>query len=239
MRTVCWFSCGATSAVATKMILNENPDALAVRIVLDNEHVDNERFARDCERWYGRKLIELRSDKYKDCWDVWEREQWLNGPGGARCTVELKKKVRQAFQLPDDLHVFGFDNEEKDRALHFKENNLEITARFPLIERDWSKLMCLREIKAAGIELPIMYLLGYDNANCIGCPKGGRGYWNKIRIDFPDVFERMAKLERSIGASCINGVFLDELDPHAGRHEDIRLPECGLFCYSELAANET
>lgn len=27
----------------------------------------------------------------------------------------------------------------------------------------------------AGIELPLMYRMGYDNANCIGCVKGGEG----------------------------------------------------------------
>ena len=63
-----------------------------------------------------------------------------------------------------------------------------------------------------GIRRPAMYDLGYQNNNCIGCVKGGMGYWNKIRKDFPEVFERRAKLEREIEHSCIKGVFLDELD---------------------------
>ncbi len=54
-------------------------------------------------------------------------------------------------------------------------------------------------IERAGIELPAMYKLGYRNNNCIGCPKGGMGYWNKIRVDFPEVFERMAALQRELG----------------------------------------
>ena len=36
---------------------------------------------------------------------------------------------------------------------------------------------------------PLMYDLGYPNNNCIGCVKGGMGYWNHIRKDFPEVFE--------------------------------------------------
>ena len=32
--------------------------------------------------------------------------------------------------------------------------------------------------------------MGYNNNNCIGCIKGGMGYWNKIRVDFPEVFEK-------------------------------------------------
>ena len=38
-----------------------------------------------------------------------------------------------------------------------------------------------------------MYKLGYKNNNCIGCVKGQAGYWNKIRKDFPDVFDQMSK----------------------------------------------
>ncbi len=37
-----------------------------------------------------------------------------------------------------------------------------------------------------------MYDLGYPNNNCIGCVKGGMGYWNKIRKDFPEVFQKRA-----------------------------------------------
>jgi len=75
-----------------------------------------------------------------------------------------------------------------------------------------------------------MYDLGYSNNNCVGCVKGGMGYWNKIRVDFPEVFENRAKLERLIGHSCIKGVFLDELEPNRGRMSDEVLPECGIFC---------
>lgn len=65
---------------------------------------------------------------------------------------------------------------------------------------------------------------------CIGCVKGGKGYWNKIRQDFPGIFESRAKMERELGRSCINGVFLDELEPSAGRMEKAILPDCGMLC---------
>ena len=75
-----------------------------------------------------------------------------------------------------------------------------------------------------------MYDLGYNNNNCVGCVKGGMGYWNKIRIDFPDVFESRAKVERRIGGTCIKGVYLDELDPDRGRHTKPICEDCGIFC---------
>ncbi len=56
------------------------------------------------------------------------------------------------------------------------------------------------------------------------------GYWNKIRVDFPDVFERRAKQEREIGHTCIKGVYLDELDPYRGRIDDEILEDCSFVC---------
>lgn len=83
-----------------------------------------------------------------------------------------------------------------------------------------------------------MYRLGYRNNNCIGCVKGGPGYWNKIRVDFPDVFDRMAKLERDIGATiCKLGsvgrdrVYLDEMPPTAGADQVEPDISCSLMCH--------
>ena len=65
------------------------------------------------------------------------------------------------------------------------------------------------------------------------------GYWNKIRVDFPDVFASRAALERTVGGSCINGIYLDELDPMAGRDCKIIVPECGAMCERMMAQAET
>ena len=89
-------------------------------------------------------------------------------------------------------------------------------------------------IDRAGIELPVMYKLGYQNNNCIGCPKGGMGYWNKIRKDFPEVFNRMAVLERTLDNTVLRSggkpLFLDELDPNRGNHASEPSFECSLLC---------
>lgn len=126
----------------------------------------------------------------------------------------------RAFQHPDDVQVFGFTSDERDRAERFCDNNPEVDARFPLIEQGLGHDDCEALLKAEGIALPFMYLIGYKNNNCIGCVKGGAGYWNKIRVDFPDHFARMSALERemnvailkkSIGGTRVR-VFLDELE---------------------------
>ncbi len=73
----------------------------------------------------------------------------------------------------------------------------------------------------------------WENNNCIGCVKGGMAYWNKIRVDFPDVFEARARMEREVGRSCVKEVFLDELDPSRGRGDAPIVDDCGILCELE------
>lgn len=165
---------------------------------------------------------------------MFNQSGFIKNQFGAKCTTELKRKVREKHQLPDDIHIFGFTVEEEDRAISFEERNSQLAVDWLLIDNGITKEGCLNMLTNAGIELPIMYRLGYTNNNCIGCVKGGMGYWNKIRKDFPAEFERMAKKERELGYAILkdkNGmVYLDELDPNRGnygREPDI---ECSFVC---------
>lgn len=231
IRHVVWFSCGVASAVIADIVRREQPGVILVRCWLGGESSDNDRFMRDVEQWLGITVIVLQSEEYKDHFEVIEKTGWVNGPGGARCTGELKKKLRFNFQHATDVQYFGYtiDPEDRRRARRFVESFPEVNARFPLIERGMTKEDCAGIIWKQGIELPEMYRRGFNNNNCIGCVKGGMGYWNKIRTVFPDVFERMAKLERKVKATCIKGVYLDELNPNAGRHEDFVI-QCDFNC---------
>lgn len=237
-RVVCWFSCGAASAVATKLALAKYGERVVIAYTdPGSEHPDNERFLSDCEKWFGRDVVRLKSERYRDTWHVWEERRFINSPKGiALCTIELKKMLRQSFQHADDVQVFGYTFEEKERAERFKRVNFEVHLETPLIDAGLTKSDCLAMVSRAGIELPAMYRLGYRNANCIGCCKGGMGYWNKIRRDFPGTFARMAALERKIGGTCLreNGqpLYLDELDPERGADQREPDMECSLLCFA-------
>ena len=240
-RLLVWFSCGVASAVAAKIVSEQQFDYPVEYLYCDTlayEHPDNIRFLHDVEKWIGHEIKLLKpadyNGGYSDIYDVFERRKYLSGPHGAQCTVLLKKTVREKYSLPDDVHVLGYTSEEESRAQRFINANIGVDTYFPLIENDISKRRCLFIVQEAGIELPEMYKLGYKNNNCIGCVKGGMGYWNKIRRDFPDVYERMAAMERKLGATVINGTSLDELEPERGRYQDENNWECGLFCAESL-----
>lgn len=230
-RVLIWFSCGSTSAYAAKLTIQEYPDAEVLYCdTLAYEHSDNRRFMSDVEKWIGKKIKILRSEKYTDIFDVFDKTGWLVGIGGARCTLELKRKVRELYQESGDIHVFGFTYEEQKRINSFVERNPELNLYFPLSEMKITKQDCLNMLMLAGIELPAMYKLGYKNNNCIGCVKGQKGYWNKIRVDFPDAFERMSKQERKMGVRINKDVFLDELNPNSGNYKSEFDIECGVSC---------
>ena len=237
-RIVCWFSCGAASAVATKLAIAENAGRLPLVVAyteVKNEHPDNSRFLRECQDWFGQEIIILRNQVYDaDIMQVFRRERFIVGPKGAPCTRLLKRWPRMLFEQEGDTQVFGFTSEERDRAARFAAREAHMRMSTPLIDRGMAKADCQALLWAEGIRLPAMYELGYRNNNCIGCVKGGKGYWNKIRVDFPDRFAEMARLEREIGASVIHDdkgpVYLDELPPDAGRHEELPDIECGVFC---------
>ena len=81
----------------------------------------------------------------------------------------------------------------------------ELLVRAPLVELGMSKKDCFAYLqKQPGFKLPKMYELGYHNNNCIGCLKAsGAGYWNKIRKDFPEVFNRRAKQEEMLNVALV------------------------------------
>ena len=234
---ISWWSGGVTSAVATKLALKSKSEVQIYFCETGQHHSDNQRFKADCENWYGQKIHTLTNTKWKTVERVLEHG-YINGPSGAYCTKLLKKDVRIALEKIVDFtgQVFGFEYEPKQikRAERFIEQYPASKAQFPLIEHKVNKARAMEILIECKIELPAMYRLGYSNANCVGCVKGGMGYWNKIRKDFPSVFKRTAELERKAGHTCIKGKYLDELDPNAGRFEKIELPECGIFCEVEM-----
>lgn len=232
---VCWISAGVSSFVAG--YLAEKVDEY-IYIDIENQHPDSMRFIKDCERALGKPIQILRSD-YRNVQNVIKQFHFINSPYGAKCTEILKKRVRKEWEYEHRkqkiTYVWGFDFNEKHRADRLLESMPDFQHEFPLIDKMLSKEDAHAILERLKIARPVMYDLGYRNNNCIGCVKGGMGYWNKIRIDFPEVFERMAKLEREVGHSCIKGIFLDELEPDRGRMEDEVMPDCTIMCYLAVA----
>lgn len=232
-----WFSTGVSSFIAAFLAKNEIDEFIYTHI--NDQHSDSLRFLAESEVILGQKITVMQSEYYRSVEDVCRMRRYINGPHGAQCTVKLKKEVRKRWEYENPgrhTYFWGLDCSERERkrAERIIESMPQFDHRFPLIENNVTKEeahgICLK----LGVKRPVMYELGYHNNNCVGCVKGGMGYWNKIRIDFPQVFAERAKMERDIGHSCIRGKFLDELKPDEGRNEKPITEECGIFCELEL-----
>lgn len=205
-KIICWWSGGITSAVACKVaqeLFSGKFELVFVFIGTENEDSDTYRFKKDCEKWYSHEIITISSigSKYKNIQDVWIKYKSLNVAHGAICSTELKREVREAYQkeIEYDHQVFGFEfnKSEMNRALGLAKNHSDAKAIFPLLMFGYDKNKCIQVVQEAGIEIPRAYSLGFQNNNCLGtgCVQGGIGYWQKMKRDFPDKFNKMADME--------------------------------------------
>jgi len=232
MRNIVWFSCGAASAVTAYLAIKEGLDPILVYCdTMKSEHPDNRRFFNNVESWLSKKITVISSEKYKDIDEVFEKTKYMSGIHGARCTTEMKKIPRFDFQLPDDVHYFGYTVEEYKRILNFKGNNPDLNSKFLLAYYGYTKEDCKRILP---MKLPEMYEEGFNNNNCLGCVKAqSPKYWNLIRIKHPEVFARRCEQSRRLGVKLVKvkgkRIFLDALEPDDMTDYNEQI-ECGVTC---------
>jgi len=198
---IAWWSGGADSAITCWFCLQwfGKENVRVIFIDTKNEDKDTYRFKADCERWLGVPIETISTDKWETIEEVWEHYLSLNVATGAICSTELKRVVRQNFQMKNaySYQAFGFDAKEINRARNMKRNYPDSNPIFPLIYQLIDKGESIKMLQKHGIEVPDSYKMGYSNNNCLetGCVKGGIGYWQKFRVDFPDRYYKMAMRE--------------------------------------------
>jgi 3'-phosphoadenosine 5'-phosphosulfate sulfotransferase (PAPS reductase)/FAD synthetase len=201
---IAWWSGGVTSAVACKMALDMFGIENVRLIFIDtfNEDQDTYRFKSDCERWYGKDIESISSNRYKCITDVWEQNKSLNVAHGAVCSDRLKTVVRKEFLKSHKYYnnIFGYDIDEPKRAKSMALNYPEIKPVFPLLFAGLTKKDCIRLLNQEGLTIPRAYEYGLNNNNCLntGCVQGGIGYWQLMRKLFPEKFEKMAAMEHKL-----------------------------------------
>lgn len=253
-RRLLWVD-GVNSAVMAHMVLMDDPDAIPVHCDLGTSvHADSHRFVNDLEQWYGKEIIRLRSAEFANIDEVFERRKYLSGINGAPCTGYMKFSPRELFEVPSDLHHWGYTADKLD-ARRFERMLVDypyMKQRAPLIEMGLKKQDTHAILRQHGIQRPVVYDLGFPNGNCIGCVKSSSpNYWALIRKEFPEVFERRNDQCRRFGARLVilsrqkdqNGKtvnvrgFLDEIP--ANQSTKVRGADfggCGFHCKSEMAA---
>lgn len=238
-RIVCHFSCGAASAVATKLaIAKYGHDRIKIiNAFIVEEDSDNRRFLADCEKWFDHPVTVVRDEKYgASAREVWRQKRYMKGPYGASCSAALKREVIAAACLPDDKFVMGFtiDEHNQDRV----PRGVAVGWIMPCVDANLTHADCRGIVERAGITLPRRYAQGYGNANCICCCKGGEKYMRKSRQDTPEDFAELVAIEADLGPGAY--LFRDretgerwpltQLSLDGPIEKEIGAPECSFFC---------
>ena len=190
IKTVSWFSAGVSSAVATKLSIDDIDEIVYIHI--DDHHPDSIRFVDDCQKWLGKEIVRIQSP-YKCVNNALlgaGGKGYVNGVAGAPCTRFLKRRLRKEWELnqTDKLrYVWGMDINEKHRTDMLRESMPDQEHVFPLIDKNISKEEAHRMLSASGIKRPKMYDLGYHNPNPCGLSLGNKLYYNHTRNQLKDL----------------------------------------------------
>lgn len=134
----------------------------------------------------------------------------------------MKFAPRMNFELPSDLHHWGYTADKVD-AKRFEGMVADyplLKQRAPLIEYGLKKRDTHEILRQHGVKRPIVYDLGMPNGNCIGCVKASSpAYWALIRKHFPETFARRCEQARRFGAKLV--ILRVEKGPD-GRRQNIR-----------------
>ncbi len=235
---------GVNSAVMAHIILMDDPEAIPVHCDLGaSVHQDSHRFIDDLEQWYGKEIIRIRSEEYETIDDVFEARKFLSGIDGAPCTGAMKIVPRMNFQVPSDIHHWGYaaDGADAKRFTGMQERFPLLHQRAPLVELGLKKTHTHEILKQHGIRRPWVYEIGMPNGNCIGCVKAtSPNYWALIRKYFPEVFARRAEQSRRFGKNGVRltrikneRIFIDEIPDDWPTEVKGSFGGCGFHCTGE------
>lgn len=218
-RIVVGYSGGVTSAWCLDWALRNYPRDEVVALFHDTqrEDADTYRYLREMaatlciditERSDGRSVEEVEDDEHA-----------LANNRMAFCSRILKVNQRdlyftelRAAGVSDIALVLGFGQKEEQRVQRATMNAAKggYTVLFPIVSDGVTKQQCADWSRSIGVRLPAMYLWS-DHANCVGCRRGGKGYWLAVKENHPAVFYAAADREQAFGHTFLKDTSLDRL----------------------------
>lgn len=193
---ICWWSGGVKSAVSCLLAIELFGKENCRIIFIDtcNEHIDTYRFFIDCQVLFGKEIEIITGIKdykhklkaynkifvdrskyyqpnpnlhYYSIADVWKYYNSLNVSYGAICSTDLKRVVREKWQLENEYknQVFGFEFTKKEfnRALSLSLNHEQAKPIFPLLLKGYDKKECIEILNNLGVDIPQYYKDGFKS----------------------------------------------------------------------------
>lgn len=202
MNHIVAFSGGLASAVAAKIVKDENPNETTLLFHdTKTEPKDNDRFRAEVAAYIGLPITEYSDGR--DIWQVFEDEGLLGNGRNTPCSRILKQE-RSLKYLKDHqpaILYLGFTVEEWRRAqrswARYKQHGIKV--KFPLVEQKITKEECRHRVENCWkIRPPQMYEWA-EHANCIPCVKGKKAYWGLIYKYAREAWDKASQAEKDFG----------------------------------------
>jgi len=166
-----------------------------------SEDEDLYRFLDETEMLLGSKITKLVDGK--DIWECAFDDNFLYNSRVANCTIKLKmrlfKKYIKKFKKDEIVVHIGFDYTEQHRFDRSKKHYLPIKIESLILNTKLTKMTMRDELVLLGIELPLLYKLGFAHNNCGGfCFKAGIGHFKQLYEKLPLRYEYHMNKEQDL-----------------------------------------
>lgn len=210
MSVIVTLSGGRASAWCANWALTNFPKRDVILYFNDTkwEHPDLYRFLADLERYFKHPI--MRDSDGRSPEELFYDHHALANNWMPFCSHELKALRLQKFFRDGDVLVFGIGIEEKHRAVRLVQIYKGLAAtrhksaalRFPLIENQVTSQQVNEFIDSTGIEVPLLYRLGFQHNNCSGgCVRAGKKHWKLLLEKLPKVYAERERVEEEFRES--------------------------------------
>ena len=179
--------------ITCKLLVHADP-CLGYRISLENKIITYCTDTGLCPAIYDLAQnadILITESSYKPGQEKWG---WPHYRGGwcVRCKTATANKFARAVGCTHEC--IGFSTSEKNRTGRITLDDKKWTVRYPLIEYGIDKKEALVYCKSLGYDWNGLYDV-FDRVSCWCCPKAGLKNIEKIKINFPKLYERFLEMD--------------------------------------------
>jgi hypothetical protein len=140
----------------------------------------------DYLEWFSKlypiTILKPKKNIYDYCWNYKMvpalRPRW--------CSFRFKREPFEKYVDKPCFKSLGFAYEERNRATISVEDGIE--NRFPLLEANMNRHLCVELIKKHGLPVP-------HRSSCYFCPQMSIAEWKELRRNHPDLFCKAEQLE--------------------------------------------
>lgn len=169
------------------------------------EHPDLYRFLDDLSSYWDHPITHDTDGRTPE--ELFYKERALANNRMPFCSKILKAKRLQRYYKDGDTLVFGIGADEPHRGQRLVGAYQRVAAkskrwpklRFPLLEKCTNHSDMLHWLDGTGIELPVMYKMGFQHNNCSGgCVRAGKRQWAHLWRVMPEVYLERERVEEAV-----------------------------------------